>query len=346
MALRFRPMQPKDSRECAEIIAAHPVISPRYGPAIHDLRPAWLRLLGCDAMIAVVFEEVKGSDAELCAVGVSVFVHDDFLRELKTRPFWVGPELARRILRGDSPVLSDRQLREANSRGGLNLVIWEGCVRPPFEKRSEVYRTMTNTFIETHRGYLCKELIAPQMESVERLLWSFKIGGLLWDPVKRRYVDRLKKSANNIIRHPHLLGMTRDMELRRPGSWVGALFEYQPPRCGFSPSEQRLLLAALIGATDEELSSKLGISVPTVKKTWLSVYQRAASRLPDLIPEKYPQADDGTSERGKEKRRHLLAYLREHPEELRPIARKFLKQTAGQLAPSEGVAVKRSSGRV
>jgi DNA-binding CsgD family transcriptional regulator len=323
MALRSRPMQPKDVRECAEIIATHPVIGSRYGCAVHDLRLAWLRLLGCEAMTASVFEEEKGSDVELCALGVSVFVHDDFLSELKTRPFWVGPELARRVLHGDSPVLSDRQLREANSRGGLNLVIWEGCVRPRFEKHSEVYRKMANVFIESHRGYLFRELIASQMESVERFLWSLKIGGLLWDPVKRRYLDRVKEYPNDIIKNPHLLGTTRSMELRRPGSWVGALFEYQPPRFGFSPSEQRLLLAALSGATDEELSGELGISVPTVKKAWFSVYRRMTDRQPETIRD---CAQDGAAKRGKEKRRHLLAYLREHPEELRPVSQKHLGQ--------------------
>jgi hypothetical protein len=39
-------------------------------------------------------------------------------------------------------------------------------------------------------------------------------------------------------------------------SWVGTLFDYHPPRCGFSRSEQRMLLTALEGGTDRELSRK------------------------------------------------------------------------------------------
>jgi hypothetical protein len=96
------------------------------------------------------------------------------------------------------------------------------------------------------------------------------------------------------------------------------MFEYVPPRCGFSFAEQQLLSAALAGATDQELSCELAISISTVKKNWISIYKRAAASLPDVVPDDSP-ADGGTSERGKEKRRHLLAYLREHPEELRPI---------------------------
>jgi hypothetical protein len=52
-------MTPTDVPECVEIVAAHPVIGPRYGPAIQHLRTAWLRLLESEAKIAVVFEDVE-----------------------------------------------------------------------------------------------------------------------------------------------------------------------------------------------------------------------------------------------------------------------------------------------
>src|SRR5262245_16259677 len=84
MTLRWRPMLPKDVSECAGIIADHPVIGPRYGRAIQDLSPAWLRLVGSEAMRTAVFEEVEGTRARIWGVGVGVFVTDDFVREVKT----------------------------------------------------------------------------------------------------------------------------------------------------------------------------------------------------------------------------------------------------------------------
>src|SRR5438477_3874695 len=145
------------------VVEAHPVIGPRYGSAITDLRQAWLRLLQYEAKRAMVLEEVNGSHATICFVGVSVFVDDDFVREIKNPLRWVGPELAKRIMRGDSPLLSDRQLREANSCGGLNLVVWEGCIRPEFEQHTEVHRKILSMFLEEHCGYLWKEAISAQM---------------------------------------------------------------------------------------------------------------------------------------------------------------------------------------
>jgi hypothetical protein len=327
-------MRPKDVSECARIVAAHPVIGPRYGGAIADLRRGWLRLLDWEAKRAGVVEEVNGSHATICVVGVSVFVTDDFVREIKSRPLrWIGPELAKRIAQGNSPLLSDRQVREANSCGGMNLMVWEGCIRPEFEQHSEVHRKMMSLFLDNHRGYLWKEAISSQMESVERLEWILKTGGLLWNPAQGRYVEHLPGDPREILREPHIFGVTREIEHSRPGSWVGALFDYHPPQIGFSQGEQKLLLSALSGGTDKELHDDLGASLSTVKNTWRSIYNRAALRLPELFLDQ-SKTDVRSSERGKEKKRHLLAYLREHPEELRPVSRKLLRQAAAQQAVS------------
>ena len=90
-------------------------------------------------------------------------------------------------------------------------------------------------------------------------------------------------------------------------------------------SEQRLLMAAFPGRTDEELCRDLGTTVPAIKSTWRTILNRAASRLPDLF-EQTTQMDAHTGERGKERRRRLLTYLRDHPEELRPLSRRLFDE--------------------
>ncbi|HXX45373.1 MAG TPA: hypothetical protein VEJ38_11635 [Candidatus Acidoferrales bacterium] len=325
-------MQPKDVPECAEIVASHPVIGARYGPAIRHLQLAWLRLLECEAYNATVFEKLGVSQGRICAVGVSLIVTDEFVRELKTPPLvWIGPELAVRLTQGRSPALSRKQLQEANSRGGLNLVCWEGCIRPEYETSAEVHRALIKAFIETHRGFLWKEIIASQADSADRIEWTVQTGGLIWDPVKAQYVDLSNLDARKIVHKPHLMGIMREIDARRDkswaASWIGSLFDYSPPQLGFSYGEQKLLLLALAGeATDQELSTAFGVSLPTIKKMWLSIYGRVADRQPRIIPGG-ARAGTGASERGSEKRRHLLAYLREHPEELRPVSQRLLDRS-------------------
>ena len=326
--MRYRAMQPNDVRECVEIIAQHPVIGSRYGSAIADLQSAWLHVLSSEAATAVVLHAEEGVGKPICGLNVNVFVTDDFMRELKTPPhFWIGPELARRIARGDSPLLSEKELREANSRRGLNLVVWEGCASHQFDTDPELHRCGMEGFIHVNLGYLWKEAIFSQAESAGRLQQLTKTGGLLWDAATDSYVDFLNGDAEAIVRKPHVIGIRRKELVEQPwmsaGSWVGRLFDYRPPLLGFNRSEQRVLTAALTGATDEQLSSALGISVPAIKKTWTSIYHRVADHLPELIPDAL-QSDAGGAPRGREKRRELLAYLREHPEELRPVSRKLL----------------------
>src|SRR6185437_10143208 len=159
MALRARSMQPKDAHNCAGLIAHHPIIGPRYGSMIQHLAPSWLRLLGSDGMVARVFEEVDSGPVRILAIGVAVFVTDGFVREVKTPPLcWIGPELARRVAVSDSPVLSDREVREANSTDGLNLIVWEAEPPSPTDIRPEVLHLIASDFVRCLRGFQLKEM--------------------------------------------------------------------------------------------------------------------------------------------------------------------------------------------
>jgi hypothetical protein len=61
---------------------------------------------------------------------------------------------------------------------------------------------------------------------------------------------------------------------------------------------------------------------------WLSIYERVSENAPELIA---GNAKIGVeNKRGKGKRRHLLAYLQDHPEELRPVLRRSNGQKPSQ----------------
>ncbi len=74
-----------------------------------------------------------------------------------------------------------------------------------------------------------------------------------------------------------------------PGSLGNVIFRFTKPLLHLRESEQKLLVAALSGATDQELAVKLGVTFSAVKARWRSTFARISEHMPSLIT--YP--DDG-----------------------------------------------------
>ena len=98
-------------------------------------------------------------------------------------------------------------------------------------------------------------------------------------------------------------------------SFAARLFNYGEPSLWLGDTYQKMLSAALRGLTDEELCQALGAKLPTIKKQWATIFSHVAAVKPDLLPD----VNDDRRIRGRQKRHHLLAYLRHHPEALRPL---------------------------
>jgi DNA-binding CsgD family transcriptional regulator len=328
-------MKPNDVPKCVEHLAAHPVLGPRYGNLIEHLPSAIHYALSHDSLRAAVFEEFQGFTTRFLGAGLAVFVSDDFFQELKTTPFfWLGPELVKRITRGNSPLLSDAAVREANCTVGLNLAVWHNTVHPEDLIRAEVGTPAMTAFEEHCRGFRLRDVLG-QADCLEHLHMMRNAGGLYFHRAENRYGNFPEVSAMDFRSEPRNAGMSRDLADSHSASWVGSLFLYSPPQFGFTRSEQRLLLSALEGGTDQEVSEKLGISLSAVKKTWHMIYDRVTACQPELVPAN-SRADTWTPDRGKQKKQPLLVYLREHPEELRPVSRKLLQRAAAQRNLSPG----------
>jgi len=95
------------------------------------------------------------------------------------------------------------------------------------------------------------------------------------------------------------------------------LFNVLPPLLGLKPSEQRVALHALLGLTDQQIASFLGLSAETVRKAWVRIFSAAEQALPAHFT-----SESTPGSRGPEKRRQLLEFFRVHMEELRPWCRR------------------------
>ena len=323
-------MRPNDVAKFVEHLAAHPILGPRYGN-LTEFLPLTIRdalAVGEDVTnLFIIFEVFQGSSTRFLGGKLGGFVADDFVREVKTTPyFWIGPELVKRITSGKSPLLSYKEIRDQNSTVGLNLVIWDFTVHPRDLTSAEVGRIVMIAFDETYGGYQLREVI-DQASCLEHLSALRRGDGLYYDRVEGCYGNVPEVNAANFSDEPRNVGMTRDLALTRVGSRFGSFLLCSLPQFGFARAEQRLLLEAMAGKTDEELGARLGISLAAVKKTWRVIYDRAAEHLPELAPGE-PRVDGEKARRGKQKRQRLLDYLRQHREELRPVSRKLLKHHA------------------
>ena len=119
MSIRYRPMRPNDVRECTGILAEHPLVSARYGISLAGLGPVWLRLLASEGLAsAAAVEEEAAGKTRIPALGVSAFVSDEFLRELKASPhFWIRA-------RGEVPFLCCTGRRNSASTAANNACCW------------------------------------------------------------------------------------------------------------------------------------------------------------------------------------------------------------------------------
>jgi DNA-binding CsgD family transcriptional regulator len=110
------------------------------------------------------------------------------------------------------------------------------------------------------------------------------------------------------------VGMTRRQSLAEPaGSPISLLFRSEMPRYYFAASERRVLRAALSGRSDADIAAQFGVTRDAVKKTWRNVFAR--------VDHATNGDANGAADQTGHRRRQLLEYIRQHPEELRPFVR-------------------------
>jgi hypothetical protein len=314
--LDWRPVVAGDLSESLNICpesAGQELIAPERTLA------AWHQLFTTRSFAGAVVEPDIPTDAHrIAAVGAAVFVTRTFAEQETASP---QPGLNARIIAsidaGRSVALSDSQLRLANASGGLDLVIlcagWRKSVVDS-GRLPEVESLLSAAFFRLFAGWrfhrmiregIGREQIA-HIDSQGIFGSKYSFGRFLrLNPGSRWKGDRALFVAN------------KEHAMAIPGSVASILFGYHEPVLRLRDCDQELLTAALTGATDGELARTLHLKLPTVKKRWAAVFSRVTAVQPDLLPSHEAYSNDHA--RGPQKRHRLLEFLRNHPQELRPV---------------------------
>lgn len=276
----------------------------------------WRRWIDEGRMMAHAIED-RGDPGRPRPVGFSavVCVSEDFAARLRRapRPF-VRADLVRRCLDGEAAVLDREGMRAAAAGAGLTVLF----VNDPFTDRTlddEALHLVHERWSEALydlRSLRLREIFW-EVGSARIQRWSVGCGLTL----RRAWPEARLKGGSDPDRRLALVGLTAAEAAASPGTHGALLFAYVPPRFGFTCRQQELLKQALQGQTDTGLARSLGVSFPAVKKRWIAIYEQVGARAPGWL-DGNGAAGETADVRGAEKRRHLLNYLRQHPEELHP----------------------------
>ncbi len=281
-----------------------------HAPKLQAAVPAvWRRLLISGGLTLMLVEDTDRAPAQrIVWHGASLFVAPAYLADARQS---TAPGIAARVtaaaLAGQSPGLTGVELCRANSGTGLHLLGLHYALSPALDAGSAwlVRAKAIEAYHAAFEGYRLQEILIEAYGEERRRVMA--AGGF-----------RLRSDYGGGAEGtncPYLFGVTREEALADEGSVIASLFAYSPPRFGFKPGEQEMLCRALTGETDGELAAGLCVSPCTIKTRWRTIYDRVQEACPALLP---PASTQGDQKRGLEKRRRLLAYLRQHPEEMRP----------------------------
>lgn len=300
--ITWRLPRAEDLAECLEI---HP---PNLG---HELvgrgiaQGVWKELLGHPEFVSAVFECAPPVDGRrIIGFGAAVFVSPEFANSEISNPRpGVNARFIAAVHEQRPVVLTADEIALGNAGKGLDLVVlygsWLAGILSPWEN-AQVQTLLPATLAELTAGYRVHRMFAEAIGDNEI---SFVRG------------TGIAREIGTFPELKRVINVTTPQEaFAIPGSFVRPMFIHREPLLGLSKGEQQLLSAALEGQTDPELAASLRVSMPAVKARWRSIFERLAQIAElDLAPE-----FSGAGGRGPQKRHRVLAYVREHPEELRP----------------------------
>ncbi len=327
MDLTYRPLVAADVRACLELIQGHLAYP---ADVLDDIARAWRRLLRDEALHGAVVEmmDARGA-AVIVGFGASVFVTSAWAAHARSgdEPY-LSVRTLQQELDGRPSILRPLDIARANDTTGLRVLILhygESRGLPP-EARPPLRYLVFEAFIHMLRGYRINEVVQELWDELDQ---EFIVRG--WGRVFTDYRAWFAGRGEPVPppgQGPLLIGITREECLADPGALAAPIFIDARARISFTRAEQRLLVEALTGKADHELSRALRLALPTVKSRWRAIYERVEQLAPEILPA--DSGAGGAAGRGQEKRRHLLEYLRRHPEELCPALARNRSSPSGE----------------
>jgi len=300
----WRPITEADLITCLEIQPA--CLGDQIVGRTTALR-VWKELLDDPSFLANVIESERPlAGHRIVACGMGVFVTKAFAdQEINSPRAGLNSRIIAGIASGESVVLNRAQIASGNATEGIDFVNMYGAWRERImnsEQLAEVQALLGTSFVEHFTGYrfnrVLKEATGKSGIALARATGTYRL------------IAEFKESESALV------VATLESVVTAPYSVAAKMYRYKPPVLRLRPAEQKLLAAALSGKTDAELSMDLGLSIEAIKKRWMSIFARVDEFKPEILSSVGAESEG----RGPQKRHRVVAYVRNHPEELRPFS--------------------------
>jgi DNA-binding CsgD family transcriptional regulator len=300
-----RTTQPEDVAQCLHILRDRFLYTE---DELQQLSTLWVGLLSRDiARSAVFYSETE--PRRILAFGISAPLKksrfDELLRE---RAAFITKTLLTEWTLGREPFLDEREYAYANASDGLNVFVLHNGVSDVLSASEfpSVLLRLSENFVTQYAG--CRlQAVAHEAYGVPA---EFAIDhGLQLIGYAQEHQRQLLVCPAD--RMPSLGVMSREHAAQHPGHLtMNMLFlRFAQPRFSFNVAERRLLRFAIEGESDLRIADLLQIAPRTLKKRWAQIYftMETVTGIP---------SGGFGGHRGAEARRHVLRYIRQHPEEL------------------------------
>jgi hypothetical protein len=268
-----------------------------------------------DARVACLVEKIAPGSRQIVGFGMAVFVTSLFADAMFANP---QPGLNARIIEsidaGHSVIPSYRYLQTANASATLDHVILYSCEKQDCLNSNElglVRMHLARAYMESFVGYRLRRMLYEIVREDE----FEKIKAYRGIRIVKRFSAPDSPGMPALWRgNRALCEATAESFSDDPASVAARPFiDRAAPILDFTSSQKKLLLAALRGAENAELAQHLCRTPAAIKRTWAGIFEKCVQHNPALLPP--PKG----SLRGLQKRHKVIAYVREHPEEIRPF---------------------------
>ncbi|TDP71116.1 hypothetical protein [Roseateles toxinivorans] len=313
--LRHRPSLREDIAECMPLLPAWAGLDAATRAALPAL---WERLCDEPSVLSSITEDLTRPAGErLQSWGVAMIVPaaqaEAWGLDGEPRPGLVKRAYAA-LLDGSWRPMAEREIGRDNARGELRMLSMHYDMRER-DLASPYVQSLLVMGVESYRaglsGYNLRAMYFENHPGAEP--WMLNTGYL-----RRPYAPGAGEGENGWPGGEPLLYFRLTREESRHSAATSTLrqiFDHHPPLFRLSPTQRRLLWLSLFDDHDETLMQRLQVSIHGLKKLWRGIYERIEDQMPDFFGDG-GGADDG--KRGPEKRRQVLAYVRQRLEELRP----------------------------